>query len=269
MEERFEHILYEKRGHIAYVTFNRPDVLNALHNEAHEELAEAFDDFRQDDDAWIAIITGAGDRAFCAGFDLKAAARNQEVSRQRRQQGLPLNPMPTFAGITKGFDCPKPLIAAVNGYAMGGGVETILACDIVVAAEHARFALSEPRVGLIPGAGGIHRLVRQIPLKQAMGLLLTGRQIGAEEALRYGIVNEVVPLSELMDAAERWAEQILSCAPLSVRLIKQMASEGLEQPLEEALAGDFDRAMTLLDTEDFREGPLAFAEKRKPEWKGQ
>ena len=176
----YDHVVYEKRGHVAYVTLNRPERMNALDAKSHAELIEVFDDFAADDGAWVAIVTGAGDRAFCAGNDLKATA-DASARGERR-----VDPGARFGAITRGYRCPKPLIAAVNGVAAGGGFEIALACDIVVAADSARFGLPEPRVGLIAGAGGIHRLARQIPLKQAMGMLLTGRLVPAAEGVRLG-----------------------------------------------------------------------------------
>jgi len=192
------YVLYEKKERIAYVTLNRPEVMNALHPPAHEELWEVWCDFRDDPEVWVAILTGAGERAFFAGNDLKYTAEHSGQPRARR-----LGPPGGFGGITNRFECFKPIIAAVNGYALGGGFEIALACDIIITAEHARFGLPEPTVGLNAGAGGIHRLPRQIPLKIAMGMLLTGRHITAEEAYRVGLVNEVVPLNDLIPCAER------------------------------------------------------------------
>jgi crotonobetainyl-CoA hydratase len=246
------------------VTINRPEVMNALHYAANVELHEIFTDFKQDDEAWVAIITGAGQRAFSAGNDLKATA--EATARGESFRGR--TPVP-FGGIATGFECPKPLIAAVNGVAMGGGFEIALACDLIIAAEHARFALPEPRVGLIAAAGGVHRLPQQIPLKQAMGMLLTGRQVSASEAFRMGLVNEVVPGEELMAAAERWANQILECSPLSIRLTKEAVYSGLSLSLDEAIQQDRPLMERLLASQDFIEGPKAFAEKRKPNWTGK
>jgi enoyl-CoA hydratase/carnithine racemase len=255
---------YEKRDRVAYVTLNRPEVMNALHLEAHLELKEIWEDFRDDPQVWVAILTGAGDRAFSAGNDLKATAERTAAGTdvQGRER-------PPFGRITRDFDCPKPLIAAVNGVAVGGGLELALACDIVVAAEHARFGLPEPRVGLFAGAGGIHRLVRQVPFKAAMGLLLAGRLVPAEEAYRIGLVNEVVPLADLLPAAERWAAEILECSPVSVRLTKEAVFAGLTKTVDDAIAGDAERRQRLLSSADYVEGPKAFAEKRKPQWTGR
>ena len=258
---------YEKRGRIAYVRLNRPEVMNALHVEAHLELAEIWEDFRDDPEVWVAILTGAGERAFSAGNDLKVTAERTANGSENRAH--PPDSRPPFGRITRDFDCPKPIIAAVNGVAVGGGLELALACDIIVAADHARFGLPEPRVGLFAGAGGIHRLARQVPFKIAMGLLLTGRLFGAEEAHRIGLVNEVVPLADLMATAERWAGEILECSPLSVQLTKESALDGLQHSVDEALARDHQRVERLLASADFVEGPKAFSEKRRPQWTGR
>ena len=232
--------------------------------EAHLELAEIWEDFRDDPGVWVAILTGAGERAFSAGNDLKATA--ERTADGSDVQG---DSRPPFGRITRDFHCPKPMIAAVNGVAVGGGLELALACDIIVAADHARFGLPEPRVGLFAGAGGIHRLARQLPFKIAMGLLLTGRLFGAEEAHRIGLVNEVVPLADLIPAAERWAGEILECSPLSVQLTKESALDGLQHSVDEALARDDDRVRRLLASADFVEGPKAFSERRTPKWTGR
>jgi crotonobetainyl-CoA hydratase len=260
----YDHVIYEKRGHVAYVTLNRPERMNALDAHSHAELIEIFDDFEHDDDAWVAIITGTGDRAFCAGNDLKATAQASANGERR------VGPDSRFAAITRGYGCPKPLIAAVNGVAAGGGFEIALACDVVVASDTARFGLPEPRVGLIAGAGGIHRLTRQIPLKQAMGMLLTGRLVPAAEGHRLGFVNEVVPAGELLDAADRWANEMLACSPLLLQLTKEAAQDGYGLPVDEAIARDWDeRIPRMLASQDYVEGPKAFAEKRAPVWTGR
>ena len=256
---KLEFIKYEKRDHIAFITMNRPEVMNALHPPCHAELDGVFDDFAADSDTWVAILTGAGEKAFSAGNDLKWTT----------QHGVPTLPKTGFAGITKRFDLDKPLIAAVNGFALGGGFEIALACDLIVAAEHARFGVPEPRVGLMAAAGGVHRLPRHVPLKVAMGMMLTGRHITAAEALRLGIVNEVVPAKDLMIAAERWAREILECSPLSVRASKEAAMGSLHLSVREAMDTHLEAERRLWASEDAREGPRAFAEKRKPVWKGR
>jgi enoyl-CoA hydratase/carnithine racemase len=251
----------EREGRLLIVTMNRPERMNSLHPPANAELGKIFDDFVADPDLWVAIITGAGERAFSAGNDLKHQAEG----------GGRLDIPPRgFGGLTSRFDNPKPVIAAVNGVAMGGGFEIALAADIIVASENAVFALPEPRVGMAALAGGMHRLPRQIPLKQAMGMLLTGRRVPAEEGLRLGFVNEVVPQAELMTAARRWAGQILECAPLSVRASKEAALAGLDKAsLEEAMTSSYEGLRTMVKSEDFVEGPKAFAEKRPPDWKAR
>src|SRR6266567_8832860 len=263
----YQYAIYEKKGHIAYVTINRPEVMNALHAAANSELSEIFTDFNEDENVWIAIFTGAGPRAFSAGNDLKATAaataRGESMAAQTRSD------RPTYFGGVVGLQCYKPIIAAVNGVAVGGGFEIALACDLIIAAEHTRFGLPEPRVGLIAGAGGVHRLPQQIPLKLAMGMMLTGRQIPAQEAYRLGLVNEVVPGTDLMAATERWANEILECSPLSVRLTKEAALAGLNSSVEEAMHMDRPRLQRLFASQDFVEGPKAFAEKRKPNWTGR
>ncbi len=251
----------ERDGRLLTVTINRPKVMNALHPAANFELEKSFDDFCADPDLWVAIITGAGERAFSAGNDLKFQA----------QAGATLEVAKTgFGGLTSRYDIYKPVIAAVNGVAMGGGFEIALACDLIVASENAIFALPEPRVGLAAMAGGMHRLPRQIGLKRAMGMLLTGRRVSAAEGLELGFVNEVVPQAELLDAARRWAEQIMECAPLSVRASKQSAMEGLAHgSIEQAMSQRYDQLYAMLKSKDFVEGPRAFAEKRKPNWQGE
>jgi enoyl-CoA hydratase/carnithine racemase len=260
----YDHVIYEKRDHVAYVTLNRPERMNALDAHSHAELIEIFDDFDRDDDAWLAILTGAGDRAFSAGNDLKATAaldRGQSSGPRRPAKG-------GFGGITSRFDLWKPVIGAVNGWAMGGGCEMALACDILVAAENAQFGLPEPRVGLVAGAGGMHRLPRQIPLKVAMGMMLTAKPINAARAYELGLVNEVVSLAELMPTAERWAREIMECAPFAVRGSKEAALRGLDLPLETAIARPYSNIQMHMASEDRVEGPRAFAEKRQPQWKG-
>jgi enoyl-CoA hydratase/carnithine racemase len=253
-----EFIRYEKQDHVARVTINRPEVMNSLHPAANEELAQVWDDFAADADCWVAIITGAGEKAFSAGNDLKWTA----------EHGVPRMPRTGFGGLTARFDLWKPIIAAVNGFALGGGLEIALACDIIIAAEHATLGLPEPRVGLMAAAGGVHRLPRHIPFKIAMGMMLTARPISAAEGAVLGLVNEVVPKGQLMQVAERWAREIAECSPLAVQATKQAAMQGLGKPLAEALTARYDAVERLWASEDAKEGPLAFAQKRKPKWRG-
>lgn len=250
----------EKEGRLTIVTIQRPEVMNALHPPANAELAEVFDEFVADPEQWVAIITGAGDRAFSAGNDLKYQASGGKMG----------SPASGFAGLTSRFDNPKPVIAAVNGISMGGGFEIALACDLIIAAENAIFALPEPRVGLAALAGGIHRLPRQIGMKRAMGMLLTGRRVSAAEGKELGFVNDVVPVGESLNAAKAWAAQILECAPLSVRGSKQAAMQGMDvASLEAAIKGRYDQVQAMYGSADFVEGPLAFSQKRAPNWKGK
>ena len=248
-------------GRVRIVTLNRPEVMNALHNEAHWELDGVWNEFAARDDLWVGIVTGAGERAFSAGNDLKVQAAGGRRGPR---------PKSDFAGLVRRFDLDKPLIAAVNGVAMGGGFEMALACDIIVASENAIFALPEPRVGLIAGAGGVHRLPRMIPQKQALGMILTGRRVPASEGKALGFVNEVVAAGEALAAAKRWAQLILECSPMSVRASKESLYRGLDEPsLEKAVRSVYPAHQANLDSQDYIEGPKAFAEKRKPNWQNR
>lgn len=256
----YHHISVVHEGPLTIITIERPEARNALNAPAQLELGAAFDDFARDDAQWVAILTGSGDKAFCAGHDLKQQAEGG---------GLETSPS-GFAGLASRHDLAKPVIAAVNGVAMGGGFEAVLACDIAVAAPHALFALPEPRVGLAALAGGIQRLPQQIGLKQAMGMMLTGRHVTAAEALSLGFINEIAE-DGAMAGARRWAEQILACSPMSVRATKQAVLRGLSCSTEEAMRDEWDYPLmkAMLESADAVEGVAAFAEKRAPRWSGR
>ena len=261
----YECIEVSTADHVTTVTINRPQVMNALNPQAVWEMEAAFDAFQSDDDQWVAILTGAGERAFCAGNDLKFQAEHGQEQVRKLRRGLKGG----FGGLTRRAGCYKPIIAAVNGFALGGGFELALACDIIVAAEHASFGLPEPRVGLMAAAGGVHRLPRYIPYHAAMAVILAGKRLSAAEAHAYGLVCEVVAGDALMDAARRWAGEILEGAPISVRASKEATILGMGMPLERALEAVFPLAHQMFDSEDLVEGPRAFAEKRPARWKGR
>jgi enoyl-CoA hydratase/carnithine racemase len=256
-----KHIAVERKGAITIVTLSRPEVMNALNTDAHFELHDTFNAFASDPDQWVAIVTGAGGKAFCAGHDLKTQASGTH-------RGTPPS---GFGGLTMRFDLTKPVIAAVNGVAMGGGFEIALACDLIVASETAIFALPEPKVGLAALAGGLHRLPRQIGLKRAMGMILTARRVSAREGYELGFVNEVAPPDGLMAAAERWAEVICQNSPMSIRASKEGVHRGLAVSLQQAIAeqAEYPAIRAMVTSQDYIEGPRAFAEKRPPRWTGR
>ncbi|MGC8719958.1 MAG: enoyl-CoA hydratase-related protein [Thermodesulforhabdaceae bacterium] len=265
MKDSYEFIRVTREDHLITVTINRPEVMNALHPPACKELDEVFNEFSDDRDLWVAIITGAGDKAFCVGNDLRWQAEHGAEALRREIDQLKGG----FGGITRRSDCFKPIIAAVNGFALGGGFEIALSCDVIIASDSARFGLPEPKVGAVAAAGGAIRLPRQIPYHLAMGMLLTGRHITADEAFRLGIVNEVVPLNDLMACARKWADEMLACSPIALRVTKEIAVKSLDMPLSHALYTVFPGLQVLRNSEDYMEGARAFAEKRKPRWKGR
>ncbi|MDE0110814.1 MAG: enoyl-CoA hydratase-related protein [Albidovulum sp.] len=255
----YDHIRVEKIGSATRIEINRPSRSNSLHSEAHFELDRAFSEFNSDATQRVAVIRGAGSRAFCAGTDLKDLALRGE------------RPLPAtgFAGLTERFDLFKPVIAAINGDAVGGGMEIVLACDLAIAVESARFGLPEPRVGLA-ASGGLHRIARSVPLKCAMDIALTGRLFGAVEALEFGLINRVVPAGALEAAVGELADQICLCAPLSIRATKEMITAGLEEAsLEQAFARSYPEYQKMLSSSDTVEGVAAFAEKREANWTGR
>ena len=255
-------VIYEIRDKIAYVTINRPEAYNACDLATYARLSEVWRDFCDNDDAWIAILTGTGEKAFCAGSDIKlnfsTVPHPSEAFDPDKQ-----------ASITRGLDVWKPIIAAINGHCNGGGLEMALSCDIRVASENAQFGLGEVKLGLLPGGGGTQRLPRTISLCNALWMLFTGERIDAQEAYRVGLVNRVVPLPDLISTAGAMAHKILEAGPLAVRAIKQAAIKGLSMPLEDGLRLESHLFRLLRTTEDSGEGTRAFAEKRKPQWKAQ
>jgi E-phenylitaconyl-CoA hydratase len=260
-------VLYETRGRLAIITLNRPEALNALNTSLRRELLDALIQFRDAPDLWVAIITGAGDRAFSAGADLKemSAGRQAELTGEVADAFWE----PERPALNRGLPIWKPIIAAINGYCLAGGLELALACDIRIAAEHARFGLTEVLRGIIPGGGGTQRLPRLVPFGIALQLMLTGEHIDAAEAYRIGLVNKVVPAGRALDEAIALAERICQNAPLSTRAIKEAAYRGMNATLEEGLRIEAFLSRIIRTTEDSREGPRAFAEKRPAQFQGR
>ncbi len=263
MSQQFINV--EKKGHISILTMNRPEVLNAIHPMISREMSEAINEFDEDPQQWVLIVTGAGERAFSAGNDLKFTAAHGVSKVKELMQGVKGG----FGGITNRHDCSKPFIAAVNGFAFGGGFEIALACDIIIASENALFSFPEPRVGLMAAAGGVHRLPRRIPYHLAMEMLLTSSRVSAEQGKAWGFVNKVVPTEQLMRTAESYAEEIMKGAPISVRASKESANAGMDYSLTEVITKVFPQHKAMQESEDTVEGPKAFAEKRPPRWKGR
>jgi len=251
------------KDHVATVTLNRPEAMNSVDPEMRALLHSCWDRLRDDDEIRVVIVTGAGTRAFCTGSDLKKTLPSQNSAAQQ-QFGNPAG-----ASLIANLRTDKPMIAAINGFAMGGGMELALACDIRICSENAEFALPEVKVGSMPGAGGTVRLPRFIGRSDAMLMLLTGNRSNAAEALRIGLVSKVLPQAQLLAEAEAIAQTIAANAPLSVRAVKRMVLKGEDMPLEQAIETEHIAFGLLYSSEDRIEGRLAFAEKRKPQFKGR
>ena len=259
----YQAILFEKKNGIAYVTLNRPEVLNARNRRMREELIDAVTAIRADPEVRVVILTGAGERSFSAGRDLKEAAQEKVGVVAARQAKMEISDTEMIARLN------KPVIAAINGFALGGGCEMALACDIRVAVEGAKVGLPEVSRGMIPGSGGTQRLSRVVGLGKALELILTGSVIDAQEACRIGLVNKVVPRDGLMAAAEEYAQAIATKAPVAVVLAKEAVREGYEMSLDDGLRLETDLSALLRTTDDIKEGARAFVEKRPPQWRGQ
>lgn len=262
-----ETTLFDVQGRCAWITLNRPAALNSLNLELRWQLSRHLDEIEANDDIWLTVITGAGERAFCAGADLKQRARERDASAEQKAEWRRLQAETRH--IIERWYHPKPIIAMVNGYALGGGLEVAMACDIIIAADHAEFGLPEPRRGLIAGSAGVHRLPRTIGVKPAMGYMLTGRHMSAQRAYDLGLVNEIVPLADLKATTQGYVDDILRCAPLAVRATKEAAMRGLDKSLPDAFYTPYESERIRLASEDSREGPRAFAEKRQPVWQGK
>jgi enoyl-CoA hydratase/carnithine racemase len=252
---------YRKEGRIAIFTINRPEAMNALNLATMAELRDAMTEFRDDDELWVGIVTGAGEKAFCGGADIKNTLPFMK-EHSRDQWAMP-------DSIMRGLELWKPLVAAINGMALGGGLELALACDIRIVAENARLGTPEVTLGLIPGWGGTQRLPRVIPWCKAAELLLAGKLIDAQEAYRIGLVNQVVPQAEVMTTAKEWAQAICKAAPLAVRAAKEAMLRGSAMTIEEGLRLENALVASVMATEDFTEGTTAFVEKRKPNYKAK
>ena len=255
-------VIYDVKDKIARITINRPEAMNAMDAEVYAELSRAWTDVRDNPEVWVAIVTGAGEKAFTAGADLKT-----RITQTRERADFFLTQKDMI--LNRGLDVWKPVIAAVNGYCLAGGMTLLFATDLRIAATHAVFEISEVKRGILPGNGGTQRALRQLPYAIAMEMLLLGRRLTADEALAYGLVNRVVPLPDLMSTATAYAQKLCETGPLALRAVKELALRSQSVPLEHGLRLEEAFQEFLRTTEDAKEGPRAFAEKRKPVYKAR
>lgn len=255
-------LIYDVTDKVARITINRPEAMNAMDPEVYARLSEAWIDVRDNPDVWVAIVTGAGEKAFTAGADLKSM-----IPRAREKADFFLTQKDMI--LNRGLDVWKPVIAAVNGYCLAGGMTLLFATDIRIAAEHAVFEISEVKRAILPGNGGTQRALRQLPYAVAMEMLLLGRRLTAPEALAYGLINKVVPMKDLMATAEQYAGRLCENGPLALRAVKELAIRSQSVPLEHGLRLEESFQEFLRTTDDAKEGPRAFAEKRKAAYKAQ
>jgi len=261
--EETDKVLYSVDDHLATVTINRPDKMNAMDPDVYRALSEAWIAIRDDPDVWVALVTGAGERAFSSGADLNSTISPGEQSWDSfwRTQEEPL--------LNRGLEVWKPVISAVNGYCLGGGMTLLLATDIRIAGTDATFGLTEVKRGILPANGGTQRVMRQLPYPIAMDLLLSGNPIDADEAARWGLVNEVVETENVLDVAETYARNLVDNAPLAMQAIKELAVRGQDNSLSEGLRMEQSFVRHLFETEDAQEGVAAFREDREPQWEGK
>ena len=255
-------VTFDVKDHVAHVTIDRPTRMNAIDSATHQRLNEIWDEVEATPNIRCVVLTGAGERAFCAGADLKDGTGKSGVE---YWQGISND----FSGIALRRTLKIPVIARVNGLALGGGLEMVLGCDIVLAADTARFALPEAKVGRVPLDGGMVLLQRLIPRNIAVGMMMTGRMVSAPEMARYGLVNSVVPMADLDAEVNAWVADILNAAPLSLRAIKALVRETPDMPVHEAFKRQTPELILALNSEDANEGVVAFREKRPPSWKGR